>query len=58
MLHDTDLLLAKLTITILALSEVLLRLQAPVGRLFLETIDLPCQFVDLLRGFTVLTQEV
>ena len=58
MLDNGDLLFAKLIVTILALSVVLLGLQAPVSCLLLQAIDLFRESVDLQTGLSVCREKV
>ena len=58
MLHDRHLLFAELVITVLALSVVLLSLQAPESGLLLEAIDLLRKFVDLKTSLSVGGEQV
>jgi len=52
-LHDGHLLLAELVITVLALSVVLLGLQAPESGLLLQAVDLLCELIDLKTSLSV-----
>lgn len=52
-LHDGHLLLAELVIAVLALSVVLLGLQAPESGLLLQAVDLLCELIDLESSLSV-----